>query len=724
MFVKNHSKFISILLAFIMVFTILAPHAAGASDLEQGSTLESHELEDGVTAPIYSYEDAIKETIYIASEMDSDRDGEMDLIAADIMRPQETEEGVEVPVIMDASPYYESMGRGNESEIKDPDGDGINDFFPLYYDNYFVPRGYAVVLPDMTGTYNSDGCPTTGGWEETEGVKVVIDWLNGEGMAWDADGNEIQADWSTGKVGMVGKSYDGTLANAAAAEGVEGLETIVPIGAISSWYDYYRYGGIPFYYNGPSGLAQRVTASGNVEQCAPVREDMRIAADDATGNYNEFWEERDYVKDADQVEASVFVIHGINDYNVKANHFSNWWNELAENDVPRKLWISQTGHVEPFDFRRAEWVDTLHRWFDYWLLDIDNGIMDEPMVDIERGKDEWETYSAWPDENTEDVNVRLAPSDELPGTLATSPVLDSFTQSFSDDPRQTDAEMVEDEFTDKDNRLIFLSPELEEDVRLSGVPELDIHAAIDEEDTNLTAMIVDYGSDERINHRSREEGIRTLDTVSCWGEGDDVDDGCYRDTEIVTHEADYEIVTHGWLDAQNRESLEYQVPLVPGEKYSFTWETLPEDYVFKEGHRIGIVIAGSANRWTVPDQNRATFDVSLGDSNISLPIVGGKKALDAALGYQGGSLPENAADMLDIVHYYEEGEAFSNPGVFRSLNAHLTAVDRFESRGDTEKAVRHLTNFAHLLEVHKENMSGEAYQVLTADKDYLLAEWQ
>jgi X-Pro dipeptidyl-peptidase len=721
---KKQSSFISKILAFIMIFTITAPYAANAESFESTISSQGHQLADGVTEPIYSYEDAIKETIYIASEMDSDRDGEMDLIAADIMRPQETEDGLQVPVIMDASPYYESMGRGNESEIKDPDGDGINEFFPLYYDNYFVPRGYAVVLPDMTGTNNSDGCPTTGGWEETEGVKVVIDWLNGKGTAWDSDGNEIQADWSTGKVGMVGKSYDGTLPNAAAAQGIEGLETIVPIGAISNWYHYYRYGGIPFYYNGPSGLAQRVTASGNVEQCAPVREEMRIGADDATGNYNEFWEERDYVKDADQVEASVFVIHGINDYNVKANHFSDLWLELAENDVPRKLWISQTGHVEPFDFRRAEWVETLHRWFDYWLLDIDNGIMDEPMVDIEHGKDDWETYSSWPDEDKEDVKVRLAPSEDLPGTFATSPVLGDAAQSFTDDPRQTDAQMVEDEFTDKDNRLIFLSPELEGDVRLSGVPELDISAAIDAESTHFTAMIVDYGTDERIDHRSREEGIRTLDTVSCWGEADDVDDGCYRDTEIVTHEADYEIVTHGWLDAQNRESLEYEVPLVPGEKYSFEWETLPEDYIFKEGHRIGIVIAGSANRWTVPDQNRAEFNVTLGESSISLPIVGGKEALDDALGYQGGTLPENAGAMLDIVHYYEDEGEFSNHGAFRALNAHLTAVERFESQGDLEKAVRHLTNFAHLLEVHQDNMSQEAYQVLSADKDYLLEQWQ
>src|SRR5690625_471159 len=140
-----------------MIFTITAPYAANAENIENTVASQGHQIVDGVTEPIYSYEDAIKETIYIASETDSDRDGEMDLIAADIMRPQETEGDLQGPVIMDASPYYESMGRGNESEIKDPDGDGINYYYPLYYDNYYVTRGYAVVVQDMTGTNNYSG---------------------------------------------------------------------------------------------------------------------------------------------------------------------------------------------------------------------------------------------------------------------------------------------------------------------------------------------------------------------------------------------------------------------------------------------------------------------------------------------------------------------------------------------------------------------------------------
>lgn len=726
MFRKTNKKVVHAVLSLAVLSALATPEIVhGAADTAQEK--EGYELENGVTEPIYSYQDAITETIYVESTMDSDRDGDLDRIAVDIIRPLETEDNLSVPIIMDASPYYEGLGRGNESEIKDPDHDGVNEMFPLFYDNYFVPRGYAVVQVDMVGTNNSDGCPPTGGEEETESVNVVINWLNGKGKAWNEAGEEIEADWSTGQVGMIGKSYDGTLANAAAASGVEGLETIVPIGAISSWYDYYRYGGTPFYTNGPGNLSRLVTSSERVEDCAVVREEMRLAADDETGDYNAFWDERNFVKNADQVEASVFAIHGINDYNVKANHFSNWWEALAENDVPRKLWLTQTGHVDPFDFRRSEWVDTLHQWFDYWLLDIDNGIMDDPVVDIERAADEWETQSAWPNEMASAVNVRFAPASEtLPGTWLTSPLLDASTQSFTDDPYQTEQQMVENAFNSKENRLLFLSPELGDEVHLSGVPELKLDAIVDKENTHLTALVVDYGVEERVDHRDRGEGIRTLDSESCWGESSESDDACYKETEKTTVEAPYEIVTHGWMDAQNWESLSTSNPLIPGNSYSFEWEALPEDYIFKEGHRIGIVIAASDDRWLIPDNNRATFDVSLGESTISFPVVGGKNALDNALGYKGGTSPENAGDMKEIVDYYLDNGAFSNPGISRAVQAHIRAVEQFERKERGDKVIKHLENLKELLDNQKNNnfLTDEAYLVLTADANTIIEKWK
>jgi X-Pro dipeptidyl-peptidase len=66
--------------------------------------------------------------------------------------------------------------------------------------------------------------------------------------------------------------------------------------------------------------------------------------------------------------------------------------------------------------------------------------------------------------------------------------------------------------------------------------------------------------------------------------------------------------------------------LTPGETYLFKWDIFAEDYVFKRGHRLGIVIAGSDVDWTIPEENRAQVTVKLGTSKVKLPVVGGRRA--------------------------------------------------------------------------------------------------
>ena len=78
-----------------------------------------------LTQPVHSFAEAIRERVFVFGNFDSDGDGEPDAIAMDIVRPQASEDGLKVPVIMDASPYYSTLGRGNEAERKqDVDGDG------------------------------------------------------------------------------------------------------------------------------------------------------------------------------------------------------------------------------------------------------------------------------------------------------------------------------------------------------------------------------------------------------------------------------------------------------------------------------------------------------------------------------------------------------------------------------------------------------------------------
>ncbi|MFC6080054.1 Xaa-Pro dipeptidyl-peptidase [Sphaerisporangium aureirubrum] len=604
-----------------IILALTAPLSGVASAQTANPAIQ---VSGGRTQPVFSYADAIREHILVETPLDSDGDGAKDRAAVDIIRPRETDQGLKVPVIIDESPYFDNVGRGNEGEGKRYDAAGTLLKFPLFYDNYFVPRGYAVLLVDMVGTTRSDGCPDVGGAADVAAGKAVVDWLNGRAPGYRQDGTPATASWSNGRAGMIGKSYDGTLANAVAATGVQGLTTIVPISSISSWYRYTRMNGVLYTDDYMPWLAE-VIDTDPPAKCAATRQRLHMGQDDATGNYNPFWKERDYVAgsiaDVSKVRASVFAVHGLGDLNVKPDHFSTWWEALGRSGVPRKLWLSQYGHVDPFDFRREQWIDTLHAWFDHWLYRVDSGVTRQPRVDLQVAPDRWVTQQDWPSRSLE-VPLWLRPGDDGQGSLGLLPSLKGAELSFTDDPYQSVDQMISDPTASSPNRLAFLTPPLRRAVRFSGTPKVDITARLDQPDVNLTALLVDYGEDDRLDHFAPTGGIRTLTEESCHGGSTADDDGCYRRTETVTERRPLEVLSRGWLDAHNRRSLTTPETLTPGRTYRFTWDTLPADYVVKPGHRLALILAASDIDETYPDQPAdATVTVQLTGSRIWLPIA-------------------------------------------------------------------------------------------------------
>src|SRR5262249_650248 len=78
----------------------------------------------------------------------------------------------------------------------------------------WVPRGFAVVHSEAPGSGLSQGCITVGGKPEEYAPKAVIDWLNGRAKGFskiDGAVADVTAPWATGKVGMMGTSYNGTI---------------------------------------------------------------------------------------------------------------------------------------------------------------------------------------------------------------------------------------------------------------------------------------------------------------------------------------------------------------------------------------------------------------------------------------------------------------------------------------------------------------------------------
>ena len=588
---------------------------AGAGPAATSSVPEHIDTATKSTQPVYDYDAAIRESVYVDTTMDTDSDGKDDVIAVDIVRPTETAlAGVKIPVIMDASPYYSCCGRGNESEKKTYDENGVIQKMPLYYDNYFVPRGYAVIGVDIVGTGRSTGCGDVGGKDEIDSVVDVIDWLNGRNTAHTADGRQVKATWTNGSVGMIGKSYDGTLANGVAATGVKGLKTIVPISAISSWYDYTRSGGVPYSDDYMPWLGGYV--GHDSPACEEVRGELGDNDDDETGDYTAFWSERDYLKDAGKVKASVFMTHGLSDYNVQTNHFSQWWTALSKNNVPRKLWLGLEDHVDPFEFRRDAWVDELHKWFDYWLQGLQNGVMKEPMATIETAPDVWRNYKTWPAVNRP-VSVPLSA-----GKLGAQ---GKGSVTVTDDPDLTEDDIVADPTTVIAGRQMFLSAPLPVPIRISGTSSVTLKLKSDSTTTPVTARLIEYGDAERYT------GVRRTDVTSCEGASTDYDDSCYYTVEKLTAQSDHGIVSRGWIDAAHSKSLSKPTPLTPGQWTTVTVPLRAQDEVIPKGRILGLAITLSDTEWTSPNDTGATIDIDLAGSKLNLPVTSGNIAAPTKL---------------------------------------------------------------------------------------------
>ncbi|MCE7006006.1 Xaa-Pro dipeptidyl-peptidase [Kibdelosporangium philippinense] len=576
----------------------------------------AYTVKNGVTQPVHSYQDAIRETVWVDIGLDLDRNGVGDRVAADIIRPATRGK---VPVIIDASPYYATAGRGNEAERKIYDANGVPVKFPLFYDNYFVPRGYAVAMIDFSGTNRSTGCLDTGGRSEVASGKAVIDWLNGRATGYSAaaGGSAVKASWTTGAAAMIGKSWDGSVAQGVASTGVEGLRTIVPVEAISSWYDWFRSDGVSFDgWGTPTALGSNFENANAKASCEAVRTEMTTGAP-ANGDYTPMWQQRDYVRNASKVKAAVFSINGRADLNVKPINWGQWLEALPRS-TPRKLWLSQTGHVDPFDFRRPEWVRTLHRWFDRWLHNVRNGIEHEPQVAVESGVNQWTEYPVWP---APALPVRLHPvAGSTPGVGKLSFFGGSSTESFTDPGTTTPESAISTPNATSGERVLYSTGELTHDVRLAGIPRVTVSATPSTPTAHLTAFLVDYGP---ATIRSRTgEGIRTLTNETCWGENRPGDDPCYKETEATVSNVDATIVARGWADLANYKSLSAEQPLTPGQKYSMTFRLSTADYVVPKGHRLALVIAGSDTSMVLSPAQLPGVSVHLAETSVQLPVAG------------------------------------------------------------------------------------------------------
>lgn len=543
-----------------------------------------HELPDldAVDPERFSLQEAIVEREIITA-----RDLTTSL-ALDIIRPNTTEK---VPTIFFQSPYYNTNGRGYRAERKLPWGTpaiGVPSPqvpFPEWYDEYFVPRGYAVVMQDQRGTRNSSGCQVYGGPEEGNDAVDVIEWI-------------ADQPWSNGAVGMTGGSYDGTVATAAAAQAPEALKAIIPIRAIDRWYDYHFFNGVQSSQHLLTPASFTILRPGTEDHQNSWNEDPLIGAhvierkacaasigaavfgqysspyQDSTGL---FWSGRDFLKDAESIEAATFIIHGLNDDNVKTTNAGHLWDALPAS-TPKKIWWLRGGHDDPANpgltfplaNRFKEWT---HRWFAQYLKGIDTGVEDSAPVSIQGEDGTWTDGLAWPAPAT-DRTLYLGTSglQDAPGTG---------TLTYTDGTLATNG-----------STITLETPPLTEDLRLSGQAYLTLEYSLSN------------GGDTTFAYRLDHVGVREI--ASAYARG------AYRE-EIEARGASYPTLPS---------------PHQPGARYEIAFPFVHQDYVVPAGHRLRLTIDADDGR-TQAGGNNSTVTLYLGaKTKLVIPDAASRAAED------------------------------------------------------------------------------------------------
>jgi X-Pro dipeptidyl-peptidase len=556
---------------------------------------------DGQAQPVFSTMPAtwIRQELWVETTIDSDFDGALDRIHIDVARVQETDTiGLKVPVVMEVSPYYggnvDVVNWSVDHEIGQPPtfrpvtAPDFRDTSPIISNSHtanWVPRGFAVVHAEGTGTGLSTGCPTTGDPFETLGPKAVIDWLNGRAKAFTAQvgGTEVAATWTTGKVGMIGTSYNGTLPIGVATTGVEGLEAIVPISAISSWYDYYRANGMvraPGGFQGEDAdvLAEYTYTRPDQAICRPVIADIAAKQDRVTGDYTPFWNARNYMNDISGLHAAVLLAHGNNDWNVMTKHPAVLYDALKARGVPHQLYWHQGGHGGSPPLVRT------NRWFSRYLWDHENGVENDPKAWVVREGQSSQNptpYAEWPDPDAQKVTLSFNGNGNETGQLSLREGSRPVFETIVDNATISAATLMN--AASSSNRLVFKTPPLLSPIRISGTPTIQLMLAFSKPKANVTAHLISY---------PESTGTAT-------------------------------VISRGWIDPENRSSPAVTEAVTPGKSYKLTFDFQPKDSVLAAGRRLGVMILSSDRDYTIRPAPGTELTMELKESKVRLPIVGG-----------------------------------------------------------------------------------------------------
>jgi putative CocE/NonD family hydrolase len=456
--------------------------------------------------------------------------------------------------------------------------------------------GIAYARVDVRGSGDSDGVMVDeyATPELNDGVAVIA-WL-------------ARQAWSNGAVGMRGISWGGINTLQVAAMAPPELKAIMPMGCCDI-----RFTDDAHYIGGALGLTNFqwgshfkgvMSAPPDPQISGPQWESMWRARLDATPaiiaewvshqRYDAYWQRGSIAVDYGKIKCPVYVVDGWIDT------YSNVIGRLLENlSVPRKGLIGPWGHSYPDHVSPGPGLDWIYeeiRWWQQWLLGVDTGIMNEPMLRAYMPyTTPWEVYpkdipgrwvaeSVWPPRRNAPAVWHLNASGKLSGQPGKPEAVHYVGDKIVglDKPQWLPfppAGMPGEQSSDDAKSLVFDSPPLDADFEILGHPAAKIRVAANVPVAKLAVRMTD-----------------------------------------VTPEGKSWLVSYGLLNLTHRESHEFPSALEPGKFYDVEIKLFMVAHRFKRGHRIRIALCESLWPLVWPSPQIATLTIELGSSSIALPV--------------------------------------------------------------------------------------------------------
>ncbi|MDU4888485.1 Xaa-Pro dipeptidyl-peptidase [Streptococcus sp. HMSC057G03] len=603
---------------------------------------------NGKSLATFTSHDAIREVVYVESRVDTDKDGLPDLVKVSIIRPRY--EG-KIPAVMTASPYHQGTNdkasdkalynmnvdlevkephtiqvEVPQLELVDPVGSAelvdeaeetlthINSSYTL--NDYLLPRGYANLYVSGVGTKDSQGLMTNGNYQQIEAYKNVIDWLNGRCRAFTdhTRKRQVKADWSNGKVATTGISYLGTMSNGLATTGVDGLEVIIAEAGISSWYNYYRENGLvtsPGGYPGEDfdSLAELTYSRNllggdylhhNVAHQADL-DRVKKELDRASGDYNQFWHDRNYLLNANRVKAEVVFTHGSQDWNVKPLHVFNMFQALPAS-IKKHLFYHNGAHVYLNNWQSIDFRESMNALLSKKLLGYDSSYELPTVIwQDNTGEQSWTSLEDFGNQ-TAQRTFSLGDGEKVIQNRYETKDYERYGKAYPT--------FLSDLYQDKAQQVTIDLP-IEEDLHLNGKARLHLRLHSSTNKGLLSAQLLELGSKKYLQPYPAVLSVRTLDN------------GRYHMldnlTELPFKEAAQRVISKGYLNLQNRHDLLEVESVTPGEWMEFDFDLQPTIYKLEKGTTLRLVLYTTDFEITVRDQTDYQLTIDLAQSSLHLP---------------------------------------------------------------------------------------------------------